>query len=140
LRFLRHTQRQAPRDLGSQPRALVTVSAPANAGVHGCSKLSSQKTLRAGSHAQPLVCKTGPRRLSRYGHTTRFFTICHQQRRPGSRTREGRRARISSCRVLPCASPLCFRASGAPPFAVCPDGFGANHCRRQAGGQLRDES
>jgi len=54
------------------------LSATPNGKNHGCDKLSSQKTLRAGSHTQPL----GPRTVSRLGHTTRFFTIVHQQAPP----------------------------------------------------------
>jgi hypothetical protein len=38
----------------------------------------SQKTLCAGSHAQPF----GPPAVSRLGHTTRFFTIVHQHTPP----------------------------------------------------------
>ncbi len=41
-------------------------------------KLSSQKTLCAGSHAQLFR----PPTVSRLGHTTRFFTIVHQQAPP----------------------------------------------------------
>jgi hypothetical protein len=43
-----------------------------------CGKLSSQKTLRAGSQPQPL----GRNTVSRYGHTTRFFTMLNQQPSP----------------------------------------------------------
>ncbi len=54
------------------------LSATPNGKNHGCDKLSSQKTLCAGSHTQPF----GPRTVSRLGHTTRFFTIVHQQAPP----------------------------------------------------------
>ena len=57
------------------------LSATPNGKNHGCDKLSSQKTLRAGSHTQPF----GPRTVSRLGHTTRFFTIVHQQMPPAVR-------------------------------------------------------
>ena len=57
---------------------------------HRCGKLSSQKTLRAGHATHDLI---GRATVSRYGHTTRFFTIINQQHasRPQyGRCREGK--------------------------------------------------
>jgi hypothetical protein len=71
-----------------------------------------------------------PYTVSRYGHTTRFFTIFHQQNAPASPIGDAR----GISRVLLAAS---SRSRQVPaPFAVCC----ANHCRRARPVQLRDES
>ena len=62
----RHTQRQEP---SRYQKSDITGQN------HGCGKLFSQKTLR-----DPGCTALRPRTVSRYGHTTRFFTICRQQR------------------------------------------------------------
>ena len=72
------------------------------------------------STARPSGQAIGPHAVSRLGHTTRFFTMCHQPTPPAPQKGMLRRRFRSCCRVLACCT-RCRRLSG---FAF------ANPCRR----------
>ena len=74
------------------------------------------------------------RAVSRYGHTTRFFTIVHQQMPQLPQQGMQQACSGSSCRVFVTA-PGAGASRGLPQ-----DGFGANHCRRAGPEAARDES
>jgi hypothetical protein len=70
LALERHTQRQRPfSDIRMQISEIRTIEA-ANSPLRRHCRIPS---------TAPVFRKTGPHAVSRYGHTTRFFTIVHQQ-------------------------------------------------------------
>ncbi len=74
------------------------LSATPNGKNHGCDKLSSQKTLRAGSHMQPL----GPRTVSRLRSHNSLLHNCPSTSATGGQVTLRRRDR--SAAALPCNS------------------------------------
>ena len=102
----RHTQRQGPSDSRPKGDNRGATDSPSRETTRQCAKLclledtsSRDPTRRPPTHPSRI---SGPPTVSRYGHTTRFFTIInqHMPRRPNGR----RRQFLSLRRVLPLAT------------------------------------
>jgi hypothetical protein len=136
----RHTQRQGSfptnRDAfrrGRQAKAIAFAENPdirsqiSEIRTTDAANFSFSEDTSCGSHTQPVVfADRGRTRISRYGHTTRFFTIVHQQMpSPPHKGMLAKACSGASCRVRVFAG--CRRLSR---FAH------ANHCRRATPVQL----